>query len=63
MHSGAIVEPRKFRAISNVLQVCGNPEYRVECVACSLSAISIKQESKELNYVVLHVGFPVRRLS
>ena len=29
----AVVAPRKFRGVSNVLQVCGNLEYHAECGA------------------------------
>ena len=68
-HSGAIVAPRKFHVVYNAPQVCGNPEYRVECGAlfCDILRLpllphahsigdSIQRGRKDLNCVVLHVG-------
>ena len=69
LHSDAIVAPRKFHGVSNALQVCSNSKCRAECgvkfcvilrfpliIYAQSIGISIQQGSKELNFVVLHVG-------
>ena len=51
LHRGAIVEPWKFHEVSNVLQVCGNPEYHAECGAqfCDIFRLSLLTYTESIN--------------